>query len=169
MITWTTFDSPVGPLMLATTDAGLHALEFGESRHPVRRDARWQQGDHPLLQRARAQLDAYFAGTLRDFDLPLAPQGTAFQCEVWKALTTIPYGRTLGYGELAARIGKPSAVRAVGAANGRNPLSIFVPCHRVIGADGTLTGYGGGLPTKEFLLSLEGAWPRTDLFSAERR
>lgn len=169
MITWTTFDSPVGPLMLATTDAGLHALEFGESRHPVRRDARWQQGDHPLLQRARAQLDAYFAGTLRDFDVPLAPQGTAFQCEVWEALTTIPYGRTLGYGELAARIGKPSAVRAVGAANGRNPLSIFVPCHRVIGADGTLTGYGGGLPTKEFLLSLEGAWPRADLFSTERR
>lgn len=166
MITWTTFDSPVGPLMLATSDAGLHALEFGESRHPVRRDSQWQRGEHPLLHRARSQLDAYFSGTLRAFDLPLAPQGTAFQRAVWDALTTIAYGQTLGYGEIAARIGKPSAVRAVGAANGRNPLSIFVPCHRVIGADGTLTGYGGGLPTKEFLLRLEGAWPRGDLFGA---
>lgn len=166
MITWTTFDSPVGPLMLATSDSGLHALEFGESRHPVHRDSQWQRGEHPLLHRARAQLDGYFSGTLREFDLPLAPQGTAFQRTVWDALTTIAYGQTLGYGEIAARIGKPSAVRAVGAANGRNPLSIIVPCHRVIGADGTLTGYGGGLPTKEFLLRLEGAWPRGDLFGA---
>src|SRR5690606_32152543 len=101
------------------------------------------------------QLDAYFRGTLRTFDLPLAPQGTPFQQTVWEALRHIPYGQTVSYGELARRVGRPAAVRAVGLANGSNPIAIVIPCHRVIGANGTLTGYGGGLPTKQALLALE--------------
>ncbi|HET8818876.1 MAG TPA: methylated-DNA--[protein]-cysteine S-methyltransferase [Xanthomonadaceae bacterium] len=153
----TTIDSPVGPLLLAAGDDGLRAVEFHASRHPVRREADWQAGDHPLLQRARAQLDEYFAGRRRTFDLPLAPRGTDFQRETWQALATIPYGSTISYAELAQRVERPKAVRAVGAANGRNPLPIVLPCHRVIGADGSLTGFGGGLPTKQFLLELEGA------------
>ena len=113
----------------------------------------------------RAQLGEYFAGRRRTFDLPLTPEGTTFQCSVWMALRAIPYGATISYRALAERIGRPSAMRAVGAANGRNPLPIVVPCHRVIGADGSLTGFGGGLPTKRFLLELEGALPREDLFA----
>ena len=100
-----------------------------------------------------------------DFDLPLAPQGTAFQKDVWQALASIPYGETISYAQLAQRVGKPTAMRAVGAANGRNPLPIVLPCHRVIGADGSLTGFGGGLPTKQFLLELEGALPQGDLLA----
>jgi methylated-DNA-[protein]-cysteine S-methyltransferase len=153
-------DSPVGTLTLAASDAGLHAIEFPGNRHPVRRDRDWREGDHPLLQRAQAQLDEYFAGTRHDFDLPLAPRGTPFQQEVWFALASIPYGETASYAQLAARVDRPAATRAVGAANGRNPLPIVLPCHRVIGADGSLTGFGGGLPTKRFLLELEGALPR---------
>jgi len=161
--------SPVGPLTVAASDDGLHAIEFTSNRHPVRRDAGWREGDHPLLRRAQAQLDEYFAGVRRAFDLPLAPRGTPFQREVWLALASIPYGATLSYAQLAARVGRPAAMRAVGAANGRNPLPIVLPCHRVIGADGSLTGFGGGLPTKRFLLELEGALPRArpiDLFAA---
>src|SRR3546814_636105 len=120
---------------------------------------------HPLLRQARQQLDEYFAGDRVTFDLPLAPRGTAFQCGVWQMLASIPYGDTISYAQLATRVGKPSATRAVGAANGRNPLPIVLPCHRVIGADGSLTGFGGGLPTKRFLLQLEGALPRDDLFA----
>ena len=153
----TTIDSPVGPLLLAAGDDGLRAVEFHASRHPVPREADWQAGDHPLLQRARAQLDEYFAGKRRTFDLPLAPRGTEFQRETWQALASIPYGSTISYAELAQRVKRPKAMRAVGAANGRNPLPIVLPCHRVIGADGSLTGFGGGLPTKQFLLELEGA------------
>ena len=159
-------ESPVGPLRLAASDAGVHAIEFHAPRHAVPRDARWQPGDHPLLDATAAQLDAYFAGVRIAFDLPLAPEGTEFQRTVWHALATIPYGETISYAALAERIGKPAAVRAVGAANGRNPLPIVLPCHRVIGADGALTGFGGGLPTKRFLLELEGALPPVpvDLF-----
>lgn len=152
--------SPVGALLVAASDAGLHAIEFPDNRHPVRRLGDWRAGPHPLIDAARAQLDAYFAGTLRRFDLPLAPHGTPFQLAVWQALADIPYGATASYAQLAARVGRPSATRAVGAANGRNPLPIVLPCHRVIGADGALTGFGGGLPTKRFLLELEGALPR---------
>lgn len=150
-------DSPVGSLTIAASDAGLRAIEFPSNRHPVRRNHEWREGDHPLLRRAQAQLDEYFAGQRRTFDLPLAPQGTPFQREVWFALAAIPYGRTASYAHLAAQVGRPAATRAVGAANGRNPLPIVLPCHRVIGADGSLTGFGGGLPTKRFLLELEGA------------
>ena len=157
----TRYDSPVGALMLAATDAGIHAVEFPENRHPVKRDGEWHEGTHPLLDAAMRQLDGYFAGTRRTFELPLAPRGTPFQLQVWEALRAIPFGATWSYARLAQAIGNPSAMRAVGAANGRNPIPIIVPCHRVIGANGTLTGFGGGLPTKAFLLRLEGAMPTT--------
>ena len=151
-------DSPIGPLMLAADDAGLRHIEFRDNRHPANR-ADWHGGDSEILQASEAQLADYFAGTRRDFDLPLAPQGTAFQLQVWHELARIPFGATISYAQLAQRIGKPEAVRAVGAANGRNPLPIVLPCHRVIGADGALVGFGGGLATKQFLLRLEGALP----------
>ena len=159
MIIYRFHPSPVGPLLIAASDVGVHAIEFHAPRHAVARDARWIEGDHPLLDALAAQLDAYFAGARTTFDLPLAPEGTDFQRTVWHALATIPFGATCTYADIAARIGKPSAVRAVGAANGRNPIPIVLPCHRVIGADGSLTGFGGGLPTKRFLLELEGAIP----------
>ncbi|PAT32055.1 methylated-DNA--[protein]-cysteine S-methyltransferase [Vandammella animalimorsus] len=152
-----TIDSPVGRLLIATSDEGLHAIEFPQGRHPVKRNAHWQESPHPLLSEATRQLGEYFAGQRRVFELPLAPQGTDFQQRVWQALRAIPYGQTRSYAQLATAIGQPKAMRAVGAANGRNPLSIVVPCHRVIGADGTLVGFGGGLPVKTFLLRLEGA------------
>ena len=112
-----------------------------------------------VLQAAEAQLGEYFAGTRRAFDLPLAPRGTDFQLRVWWELARIPFGQTISYAQLAQRLDNPNGTRAVGAANGRNPLPIVLPCHRVIGADGALTGFGGGLPTKDFLLRLEGALP----------
>ena len=159
MIHYTRIESPVGPLWLAASDTHLHALEFEAPAHPVKRDDAWHEGRNAVIDAAHAQLDEYFAGTRRDFDLPLAPQGTDFQVKVWWKLATIPYGETISYAQLASRIDKPTAMRAVGAANGRNPLSIILPCHRVIGADGSLTGYGGGLPIKVFLLKLEGSLP----------
>ncbi len=158
-IHYTRIDSPIGPLLLAASDAGMHTIEFQDAKHPVKRGDDWEQSAHPLLERARRQLEEYFAGKRRSFDLPLAPQGTPFQRQVWQTLAGIGYGETLSYGQLAARVGRPTASRAVGAANGRNPLPIVLPCHRVIGADGSLTGFGGGLPTKRFLLRLEGALP----------
>lgn len=150
-------ESPLGALLIAASDAGLHAIEFPESRHQVKRSTAWQTDDHPLLQTAAMQLDEYFRGQRRHFELPLTPQGTAFQQRVWQALRAIPYGQTRSYAQLAEAIDQPSATRAVGAANGRNPLPIVIPCHRVIGADGTLTGFAGGLSAKMFLLRLEGA------------
>ena len=157
-------ESPVGPLVIAADDAGLRHIEFHENRHPANRHD-WRGGDNAILQAAERQLDDYFAGTRRSFDLPLAPVGTAFQRSVWQALADIPYGQTISYATLARRLGNPDATRAVGAANGRNPLPIVLPCHRVVGTDGGLTGFGGGLPTKDFLLRLEGALPaQSDLF-----
>ena len=156
---YTHIDSPIGPLLIAADDTGLRALEFPENRHPVNREGEWRQGAHPLLSEAERQLGEYFAGARRGFDLPLAPRGTDFQLGVWQALRAIPFGETWSYAQLATRIGNASAMRAVGAANGRNPIPIIVPCHRVIGADGSLTGFGGGLPAKMFLLRLEGALP----------
>jgi len=151
-------DSPVGPLMLAAGDDGLRHIEFRENRHPANRSD-WHGGDSPVLQAAEAQLREYFAGERRAFDLPLAPRGTPFQLQVWQALAGIPYGSTVSYAQLAQAVGNPEAMRAVGAANGRNPLPIVLPCHRVIGADGALVGFGGGLPVKHQLLRLEGALP----------
>ncbi|MGV8924037.1 MAG: methylated-DNA--[protein]-cysteine S-methyltransferase [Thermomonas sp.] len=158
MILHRRIESPAGPLVIAADDTGLRHIEFYQNRHPADRDD-WQGGDNDVLQAAEAQLDEYFAGSRTRFELPLAPQGTAFQLGVWQELARIPYGVTISYAELAHRVGKPTATRAVGAANGRNPLPIVLPCHRVIGADGALTGFGGGLPMKEFLLKLEGAMP----------
>jgi methylated-DNA-[protein]-cysteine S-methyltransferase len=140
-------DSPVGPLTLVERDGALARLSFGA--HGT------SSSPSPLLERAASQLHAYFAGELREFDLPLAPSGTEFQLACWRALAEIPYGETRSYGEQARRIGRPDRARAVGAANGANPIAIILPCHRVIGADGSLVGFGGGLDTKRRLLDLE--------------
>lgn len=152
-------DSPIGRLLIAADDDGIRAVEFPENRHPVKREGEWREGEHPLIDETARQLGEYFAGARRGFDLPLAPRGTEFQRKVWLALRGIPFGQTWSYAQLAKSIDNMQAMRAVGAANGRNPIPIIVPCHRVIGANGTLTGFGGGLPTKEFLLRLEGALP----------
>ncbi|MFZ5638236.1 MAG: methylated-DNA--[protein]-cysteine S-methyltransferase [Pseudomonadota bacterium] len=155
-------ETPIGTLTLVADAVGLRHIEFPSNRHPADRagwrpDAQGAAAD--TLALAAGQLRDYFAGERTTFDLPLAPHGTPFQCEVWRLLATIPYGKTWRYRDLAQALGKPAAVRAVGAANGRNPLPIVLPCHRVIGADGGLTGFGGGLPIKEALLRLEGAMP----------
>lgn len=141
--------SPVGPLTLTQEDQALTGLHFGE--HPQQ----GAEGPTPLLEKAARQLEEYFAGQRKKFSLPLAPKGTEFQLRVWQALLQIPYGETRSYGELAAMVGNPKACRAVGGANHRNPLSILIPCHRVVGTKGSLTGYAGGLSVKEFLLKLE--------------
>ena len=151
---WT--ESPVGRLLLAGTGA-LSLIAFSRGANNIAPKADWKPSDAPFLRDATAQLDAYFRGERREFDLDLKPTGTAFQLAVLNALATIPYGETRSYGEIASQIGRPKAVRAVGAANGRNPLPIVIPCHRVIGADGSLTGFGGGLETKRYLLDLEGS------------
>ncbi len=149
-----TLDSPIGPLLAAGDEDGLRFLLFAHGRKAVTPDPRWEPDDQSLAEPA-AQLAAYFAGRLREFALPVAPAGTAFQRAVWSELQRIPYGETISYGELARRLGNPRAVRAVGLANGANPISIVIPCHRVIGSNGSLVGYGGGLPVKQALLALE--------------
>lgn len=152
----TLIDTPLGRARLARTALGLAGLWFeGQWHHPGELPAP-QDDDDPLLRDAARQLQRYFAGTLRRFDLPLDLLGTPFQRSVWQALLGIPAGRTCGYGELARAIGAPTAARAVGAAVGRNPLSVVVPCHRVLGAGGALTGYAGGVERKRALLELEG-------------
>lgn len=149
-------DTPLGPVRLARTARGLAGLWFeGQKHHPGELPAP-HDGDDPLLREAAAQLQRYFAGALTRFDLQLDLLGTPFQCAVWQALLCIPAGRTCSYGELAHAIGKPAAARAVGAAVGRNPVSVVVPCHRVLGAGGALTGYAGGLERKRALLEREG-------------
>lgn len=155
-IVYTHVESPVGPLLLAADERGLLEIRFARQGRPERPDPSWSEDRGALVDPAR-QLERYFAGELHEFDLVLAPLGTPFQLEVWRALRGIPYGRTISYGELARRVGRPAASRAVGAANGRNPLPIVVPCHRVIGAGGDLTGFGGGIEIKRALLELEGA------------
>jgi methylated-DNA-[protein]-cysteine S-methyltransferase len=140
-------ESPIGPLTLVERDGALARLSFG-ARGP-------SEPATPLLARVVDQLDEYFAGARRQFDLPLAPSGTEFQLACWRALAEIPYGETRSYGQQARNIGRPDRARAVGAANGANPIAIILPCHRVIGADGSLVGFGGGLETKRRLLDLE--------------
>jgi methylated-DNA-[protein]-cysteine S-methyltransferase len=144
----TVYDSPVGPLRLEARDGALVALHLNASPGP-------ENLDDPLLAEATTQLHDYFAGIRTSFDLPLAMHGNAFEQRVWAALRTIPYGETASYGEIANQIGAPGAARAVGVANARNPIAIIVPCHRVIGANGKLVGFGGGLPMKRALLDLE--------------
>jgi methylated-DNA-[protein]-cysteine S-methyltransferase len=149
----TIIESPIGPLRLLAGDGGLRGLYM---RDHVREPARTgRDREHPVLAAAIVQLREYFAGARRVFDLPLAPTGTEFQRRVWRALAQIEFGQTYSYAALARAIGQPSASRAVGAANGRNPISIIVPCHRVIGSDGSLTGYGGGPINKRWLLDHE--------------
>jgi methylated-DNA-[protein]-cysteine S-methyltransferase len=148
-------DSPIGTLLIAGDDQAIHRIEFPKNGAPGRPEPGWSESSAGPIAEAVRQLREYFAGERTEFDLALAPDGTAFQRSVWRRLQDIPYGETISYGELAKRIGNPKASRAVGAANGCNPLPIVIPCHRVIGADGKLTGFGGGLPTKEKLLALE--------------
>jgi methylated-DNA-[protein]-cysteine S-methyltransferase len=159
--------SPVGDLRLLASDAGLAAVLWRDdiARH-LGPEALVENGEHPVLAEAGRQLREYFARNRQVFELPLEFVGTDFQRAVWAALLTIPYGETRTYAQIAAQVGNPVAVRAVGAANGRNPISIIAPCHRVIGANGDLTGFGGGLDNKAFLLALESS--QTDMLSAPR-
>jgi methylated-DNA-[protein]-cysteine S-methyltransferase len=148
-------DSPIGPLLLAGDREAIRYIKFprqGSVRDP---EPEWQEGSIGALREAVKQLRQYFAGRRTEFDLPVSPEGTPFQCAVWEQLRKIPYGETISYGELARRVGNPQASRAVGAANGANPIPIVIPCHRVIGSTGKLIGFGGGLPIKKALLDLE--------------
>ncbi len=150
-------DTPLGPMTLAATERGLAGAWFdAQSHHPGALDAPLQPA-HRWLQQAATELGEYFAGQRQHFDVPLDPQGTAFQQSVWQALQRIGRGQLDTYGDIARQLGRPEAARAVGAAVGRNPVSVIVPCHRVVGRDGSLTGYAGGLPRKQALLALEGA------------
>jgi methylated-DNA-[protein]-cysteine S-methyltransferase len=148
-------ESPIGTLLIVGDDEAVRRIEFpknGKAREP---ESGWvESGRGPVAETIR-QVREYFAGRRSEFDLPLAPEGTEFQRTVWRRLQEIPYGETISYGELAKRVGNAKASRAVGAANGQNPIPIVIPCHRVIGSNGKLTGFGGGLPTKEALLALE--------------
>jgi methylated-DNA-[protein]-cysteine S-methyltransferase len=154
MLLYDSIDTPIGPLLLLGDGEGLVELGLPE-RGKLAQPPAGAQASKAKLRAAAHQLGEYFAGTRSQFDLPLHPSGTAFQLEVWGALLTIPYGETVSYKDIAQRIGRPRAVRAVGAANGANPLAIIVPCHRVIGSHGDLVGYGGGLPIKRWLLAHE--------------
>jgi len=148
-------DSPIGPLLIAGDHESVHLIAFPKNGKPQRPEAGWTESSTGALAETVRQLREYFAGKRTDFDLPLALEGTAFQRKVWRKLQEIPYGETISYGELAKRVGNPKASRAVGSANGKNRIPIVIPCHRVIAGDGTLGGFGGGLPTKEKLLALE--------------
>jgi methylated-DNA-[protein]-cysteine S-methyltransferase len=162
---WHEMTTTVGPLLLVGTDRALTHVYFQSGPRPVRPDVRWVNSAVPFAQVIR-QLAEYFAGSRRSFDLTLAPAGTPFQLAVWRALQGIAYGRTTSYGQLARDLGNANGARAVGLANGSNPLPVIIPCHRVIGADGSLTGFGGGLEIKQALLRLEGASRNGDLFGA---
>lgn len=147
--------SPVGVITLVASETALLSLMWG-------REAEKETETNPVLDLAEQQLTEYFSGKRKSFDLPLSPEGTNFQKSVWEQLRKIPFGQTITYGEQARRLGKPSASRAVGAANGKNPIGIIVPCHRVIGASGSLTGFAGGLDAKKKLLQLEGTLPKDE-------
>lgn len=156
---YTVMESPVGPLTIAGDDAGLHFILFRTGKQSANPQPDWEESNGGVVREASQQLKAYFGEKLTKFDLPLRPEGTPFQLSVWRELERIPFGEVISYGELARRVGRPNASRAVGAANGQNPIPIVVPCHRVIGSNGKLTGYGGGLEVKEALLALERARP----------
>lgn len=150
----TTYHSPIGTLTLASDSKGLRHIVFPKGSRAFDTPEEWENKPEEFVQVVK-ELDEYFAGTRKQFTVALAPQGTEFQQAVWQALVNLEYAETCSYGEIASRIGKPSASRAVGAANGANPIPIIVPCHRVVGASGKLTGFGGGLPTKAWLLAHE--------------
>lgn len=151
------YNSPIGPLLITEQDGHITEISFMEAdtRKEFQGTRTSKKAESAVAKACKAELEAYFAGTLQTFTVPIKLTGTEFRKKVWAALMTIPYGQTISYKELAQRIGQPSAVRAVGGANHHNPVSIIVPCHRVIGANGSLTGYGGGLSNKDFLLELE--------------
>ncbi len=151
---YTFVDSPLGQILLVGDGTNLTELNFQAGERPTEVGVDWQQDDTPFAE-AIAQLRAYFAGELQAFHLSVRPDGTSFQRQIWRLLQTIPYGETISYGELAERLGKPAAARAVGSANGANPIPLIIPCHRVIGRTGHLTGYGAGLPIKAALLAHE--------------
>lgn len=155
MLAYDQYQSPHGTMLIAATSKGLAGVYFkGQKHFPKRRD--WQRDTrHPVLRQAKRELAEYFAGKRKRFDVALDPQGTPFQRSVWKSIAKVDFGRTITYGELAQRSGHPGSARAAGAATGRNPLSIIVPCHRIVGASGGLTGYAGGLARKRALLELE--------------
>jgi methylated-DNA-[protein]-cysteine S-methyltransferase len=153
-MSYTRMESPVGKLLLAADEQGLRQLSFESSKRAASVQPDWSEDKAPFAEVIR-QLQEYFGGELKVFDLRLAPEGTEFQLLVWNSLRAIPYGETISYAQLAQNIGNPKAVRAVGLANGCNPIPIIIPCHRVIGSDGSLTGFGGGLPNKKKLLALE--------------
>ncbi len=150
-------DSPVGDLLITGDECGIRHISFPREQLPSAPDEKWQMADPQEFSEAANQLASYFSGELTEFDLSLNPKGTPFQMSVWEALQTIPYGETISYGDQARRIGNPNASRAVGAANGANPIAIVIPCHRVIGANNSLTGFTGGLDKKQFLLAHEQA------------
>ena len=150
------FNTPIGKLHVAADDSGLRFVMFENNKYDLPQREDWKR-DKSVTWEAREQLLQYFAGDRTEFDLVLNPIGTDFQIQTWNMLSKIPFGKTWSYSQLAKKIGSPKAVRAVGAANGRNPIPIILPCHRVIGSNGTLTGFGGGLPTKQWLLEHEGA------------
>lgn len=156
MTYYTKTPSPIGDLLIVSDGSHVTRVCMDAQKYAADIEPHWvENGDIPPLKLAVEQFKSYFAGLLSEFDLPIAFRGTDFQNRVWKELTKIPFGQTISYGELARRVGSPKASRAVGLANGKNPIAIVVPCHRVIGANGTLTGYGGGLPRKKKLLELE--------------
>ena len=151
-----TYESPQGRMLLVATDDGIAGIYFERQKYFPRKDKEWRRApDHAALKRAKRELGEYFAGRRTRFDVPLDPQGTAFQRKVWNAIVKVAYGRTLSYGELAKRAGQAGSARAAGAATGRNPIGIIVPCHRIMGANGALTGYAGGIGRKRALLALE--------------
>lgn len=153
-------DGPLGTMLLVGDGDALAGLYFGAQKHfPAQIESRCGRIETPVLTRARRELDEYFAGTRRDFTLPCAPQGSAFQRAVWREIAGVPYGATISYGELCRRAGHAASPRAAGAATGRNPVGIVIPCHRIVGSDGSLTGYAGGLDRKVALLALEGVVP----------
>lgn len=156
---YTTVESPIGELLLLGDEQALHGLYMQDGRRPTRIAPSWEPSAEPFAA-VRGQLGEYFDGRRTTFDVPLVMDGSPFERRVWHALQEIPYGETVSYGEIAQRVGQPSAARAVGLANGRNPIAVIVPCHRVIGANGTLTGYGGGLERKRLLLELENGQSR---------
>ncbi len=151
---YSAMESPLGPLLLAGSRHALKIVYFSRGKKAHAAEPEWERADD-AFKRVKRQLKEYFDGERRTFDIPLAPDGTDFQRAVWHALTTIPYGATCAYRDIAQRIDQPKALRAVGAANGANPIPIIIPCHRVIGSDGSLTGFGGGLESKRWLLDLE--------------
>ncbi len=166
-IYWTV-DSPIGELLMTGDGERLQRLHMQGGRRPTRVGADWVRDSEPFADLCD-QLDQYFAGERREFDADLDPQGSEFELHVWRALRQIPYGETESYGALAERIGHPGSARAVGTANGRNPIAVVIPCHRVIGADGSLTGYAGGLERKRLLLDLEAPLAQLDLSSPSAR